>query len=116
MRVKNAQTMGWTEKSVRATVLWIMSEQREQIAQRLTDLRQARRWTVDDLAHAAGVSPKTISRLQNAKGDPRRSTVRKIADALEVDPAEFLGPPPAAQATQLDRIESKLDQLLGGLA
>ena len=105
--------MGWTKKSVMATVLWVMSEHRRHAADRLTDLRRARGWTVEDLAHHAGVSPKTISRLQNAKGDPRRSTVRKIAAALDVDPAEFLGPLPAAQTTQLDRIEAKLDRLLG---
>lgn len=105
--------MGWTRRAVVATVRGLMAEHRQQVAERLTDLRRAHQWTVEELAQRAGVSPKTISRLQNAKGDPRRSTVRKIAAALEVDPAEFLGPPPAATASQLDRIEAKLDRLLG---
>ena len=59
------------------------------------------------------MSTKTVSRLQNAHSEPRPSTARRLAEALGVDPAEFLGPPPAAQASQLDRIEAKLDRLLG---
>jgi transcriptional regulator with XRE-family HTH domain len=111
MHVKDDKAMGWTRESVMATVLWLMNEHRRHAADRLTELRLARGWTVEELAHQAGVSTKTVSRLQNAHSEPRQSTVRRIAEALEVDPAELLGPPPAAQATQLDRIEAAIGRI-----
>ena len=46
MRVKDDKAMGWTRESVMATVLWLMSEHRRHAADRLTELRLARGWTV----------------------------------------------------------------------
>jgi transcriptional regulator with XRE-family HTH domain len=105
--------MGWTGKSAVATVLRAMEEYRRQIGDRVRELRKARDWTIEDLAHAADVSVKTTSRLENGLVESRRSTVRKIAKALDVAEADILGAaaPKPGRPSQLDRIEAKVDDL-----
>ncbi len=64
----------------------------ETIGQRLQAVRRRRLMTQATLAHAAGVSLITVTRLENAGEDanPRPSTVKKLAEALDVDPAWLL--------------------------
>lgn len=45
--------------------------------------------SIRDLAAASGVSINTISRSNNG-GTVKLSTLRKLAEALKVDPAELL--------------------------
>jgi transcriptional regulator with XRE-family HTH domain len=53
--------------------------------------RQRRALTMRELADAAGVGLQTIWRLENgATPDVRMSTLRKLALALGVEPAELL--------------------------
>jgi transcriptional regulator with XRE-family HTH domain len=60
-------------------------------AARLRWARQRRALTMRDLAEAAGVGTQTIWRLENgATADVRMSTLRKLARALGVEPAELL--------------------------
>ncbi len=58
---------------------------------RLQELRLEQALSQDDLATLSGVNRTTIVRLEG--GDPRArpSTVRKIARALRVKPAELMG-------------------------
>lgn len=44
-----------------------MSDELEQMGPRLRAVRQARGWTLDDLASRAGMSPSTLSRLESGK-------------------------------------------------
>lgn len=44
-----------------------------------------------NLADASGVTESTISRLENHKQEPRPSTMRKLAEALDVSVAELWG-------------------------
>ena len=58
-------------------------------------LRQARLerfMDIGELANASGVHRDTISRLERGEyvGESRPSTVRKLAQALDVDPHELL--------------------------
>jgi transcriptional regulator with XRE-family HTH domain len=58
-----------------------------------TQLRAAREralLTQAELGARAGVQPLTISRIETDKVEPRYSTIRRIAKALGVDPAELL--------------------------
>jgi transcriptional regulator with XRE-family HTH domain len=93
-----------------------MDEHRKQAGERVAQLRDARGMSQEDLAQEASVSVKTISRFENGRHDGRRTTVRRIADALGVDEADIIGPPldplGLGSPTQLDRIEAKLDELL----
>ena len=62
------------------------------LASRLRAARLRKVWTQENLAAASGVRVVTISRLENGRvsGLPRQSTVRKLADALDVDGAWLL--------------------------
>ena len=53
--------------------------------------RQALDWTLEDLSHRSGLSPRYISTLENDKRDPSLSTVEAIAKAVGAEPAELLG-------------------------
>jgi transcriptional regulator with XRE-family HTH domain len=58
-----------------------------------TQLRAARQRTLltqGELAARADVQPLTISRIETDKVEPRYSTVRKLAKALDVDPLDLL--------------------------
>ena len=63
----------------------------ESFGGRLREARRRKVWRQEDLAAAAGVAVVTISRLESGHGEaPRQSTVRKLADALDVDAAWLL--------------------------
>jgi transcriptional regulator with XRE-family HTH domain len=64
----------------------------ETFSERLEAARRRRVLTQLELAGKAGVSLITITRLENDKGEanPRPDTVRKLAGALEVEPAWLL--------------------------
>jgi transcriptional regulator with XRE-family HTH domain len=55
--------------------------------------RTRRVMTQKELADAVDVAVSTVARLE-AGGDARLVTVRKLARALKVDPAELLDQPP----------------------
>jgi transcriptional regulator with XRE-family HTH domain len=59
---------------------------------RLKDLRQRKALTQQQLAEKAGVNRVTIARIEGGKDEPFPTTLRKVADALGVDPAELLEP------------------------
>lgn len=48
-------------------------------------LRQEREWNQTELAYHAGLAPSVISQIENGKRDPSARTLRKLADALEVE-------------------------------
>ncbi len=64
----------------------------DQRGQLITRLREERLWTREELAKRAGVSPTTITLAESGRTHVRLSTVRKLADALEVDPQHLLHP------------------------
>jgi len=59
------------------------------VGQRLEAARRRRVMTQAEVAQAAGVSLVTVSRLENDIGSasPRPITVRRVAEAVGVDPA-----------------------------
>lgn len=60
----------------------------DSIGQRLREVRESRFMTQEELAEASGVKVVTISRIENDRyqARPRLTTIRKLAEALEVDP------------------------------
>ena len=70
----------------------------------------------ETLALRSGVSQKTIKRLIDEEIDaPRPSTIRRLADGLEI-PVQRLKFDPGARVDQLERVEEKLDRVLALLA
>ena len=58
--------------------------------QKLRSLRSRRLWLIEDLAEKSGVHRNVISKLENGRGGAYPETIRKLARALDVDPAEFI--------------------------
>ena len=57
--------------------------------ERIRALRRERVLTIRELAEKAGVSKTTTSNLEQGQADAYPSTIRKLAAALEVEPAEM---------------------------
>ena len=51
----------------------------------------------NDLAERLGINRVSLSRLLSDKNDMRFSTIKKIADAIGCDVAEFFAPAPTAE-------------------
>jgi len=61
------------------------------IGRNLKAARVRRLLTQEELAEKAGVSPSTIVNIERDQTVPHFSTIRKLADALDVDPTSLLG-------------------------
>jgi transcriptional regulator with XRE-family HTH domain len=57
----------------------------ETIGERVRRLRTAKDWTQVALAYNAGRAPSVVSQVETGKREPELSTVRHLAEALEVD-------------------------------
>jgi len=57
---------------------------------KLRALREGKFLSHRELATKAGVSPTTVLNLEAGKAEAQRRTVRKLARALGVDPAELV--------------------------
>lgn len=57
---------------------------------RLREWRQRRLLSQEQLAKLAGVGTVTVARIEGGQG-ARLSTLRKLADALDVTPDQLLG-------------------------
>ena len=57
----------------------------------LRTTRERQFLTQADLAKRSGVSRVTINRIEQQLLEPRFSTIRKLARALKVEPAELVG-------------------------
>jgi transcriptional regulator with XRE-family HTH domain len=60
------------------------------IGERLRRQRMRRALTQAELAERAGVTTATVARIERDEIEPRMTTLRKLAQALEVDPAELV--------------------------
>lgn len=69
----------------------------------LRDLREQRFMSQRDLAGAAGVSKRTIDRLEFGLNKPRFKIIKKIAFGLGVDPAIIEFKPAISQLVKLDK-------------
>jgi len=59
---------------------------------RLRQLRQRRLLTIEQLASRANVSKNTISRIENGAERIHPNTIRRLAQALDVEPEALMGP------------------------
>ena len=60
------------------------------IGDRLRDLRKRRLLTQEQLAERSSVGIATIVRVERNQVEPRGSTIRKLAEALSVEPEELV--------------------------
>lgn len=62
----------------------------ESIGQRIQEARDRRVLGRTELARAAGISYEALYRIETGQRQPRRATIRKIAEVLGIDPADLL--------------------------
>jgi transcriptional regulator with XRE-family HTH domain len=64
------------------------------------EIRRRKGWSQKDLAEESGVGQDTISGIESGRHEPRPSTLRKLANALDVEVADFFREPavPLAEA------------------
>ena len=60
------------------------------IGERLRRLREERALRQEDLAKLAGIGQNTVNRIEKNRTEPHMTTIRKLADALEVDAGELV--------------------------
>jgi transcriptional regulator with XRE-family HTH domain len=60
------------------------------IGDRLRDIRKRALLTQQDLADKSGLGITTIIRIENNQVEPQGRTIRKLAEALEVEPHELV--------------------------
>ena len=61
------------------------------IGRRLREVRIRRLLTQGELAEKAGLSPSTVVNIERDQAEPQFRTIRKLAEALDVDPISLLG-------------------------
>lgn len=59
-------------------------------ARQLREVRRRNLYTIDGLAGKAGVSTKTIVDIEKGRNVPRLKTIKKISEALEIDPMQIV--------------------------
>ncbi|WP_417708278.1 helix-turn-helix domain-containing protein [Roseibium aggregatum] len=88
-----------------------MSNLDQDLARRLTDLRRARNWPLEELAERTGISRATLSRVERGDTSPTANVLGKLASAFGLSMAELFGSasstverlvPRAAQAVWTD--------------
>ncbi len=60
------------------------------LGDRIRQLRRERLLTQEELSERSGVGVTSIIRVERGQVEPRFSTIRKLARALEVDPRELV--------------------------
>ena len=60
------------------------------IGDRLRKLRDEKFLSQRELARAAGVSPTTVFKLEANQAEPHPRTIRKLAEALGVEPSKLV--------------------------
>jgi len=63
---------------------------RVRIGRKLKEVRISRLLTQEELAEEAGLSPSTVVNIERDQAEPRFSTIRKLAKALDVAPNALL--------------------------
>ncbi len=61
------------------------------IGDNLKQKRIRRALTQEDLAQKAGLTTASVARIERNETEPRMSTLRRLAKALDIDPAELVG-------------------------
>jgi transcriptional regulator with XRE-family HTH domain len=68
-----------------------MSDTELELAQRLTELRKVRNWSLEDLTEQTGVSRATLSRIERGDTSPTAVVLGKLASAFGLSMAELFG-------------------------
>ena len=70
----------------------------EALRKNLPELRIRKGWSQEDLGRKANVRADTVSSIERGKHSPRPSTLRRLAEALDVEVADFFREPEVPKA------------------
>lgn len=73
------------------------------LGSRVKQLRSERQWSLEDLAHASGVSRSMLSQIEREQANPTLAVTLRIARAFGLALGELLEMPGAASAVQVIR-------------
>ena len=90
----------------------VMERDPAYIAQQLKFLRKTFRFTQENLADAAGLTVRTIEKLESGRHRPEEQTLRSLARAFKLDVKYFEKPTPEEEARQRAAIAIKIDEQL----
>jgi transcriptional regulator with XRE-family HTH domain len=65
----------------------------EDIGPRIRDLRERAVLSQGELAVKVGISQNALSQIETGRSQPRMSTIRKVAEALGIEPARLMQDP-----------------------
>jgi transcriptional regulator with XRE-family HTH domain len=60
------------------------------VGENLKRLRTLKALTQEELASKAGLTRVTVARIERDEAEPHMTTLRKLAQALEVEPSELV--------------------------
>ena len=79
---------------------------------RLKTLRKQRGWSLRTLGEIAGVHFVSLAKLEAGTLDPRLSTLRRLAKALEVTVSELVGDQPITKGGKSDGTDQTKGRVL----
>lgn len=68
-----------------------MANLEQNLARRLTELRRARGWPLEELAEKTGISRATLSRIERGDTSPTANVLGRLAGAFGLSMAELFG-------------------------
>lgn len=71
---------------------------REDVGKAVKRLREAKGWSLDELAGSCGVDKGTLSRIELGKQNPHRATLYSIVNSLKPRPDQIAGHPRLLEA------------------
>ncbi|HEX7009341.1 MAG TPA: XRE family transcriptional regulator [Phycisphaeraceae bacterium] len=80
---------------------------RQLVSQRVAQLRRQRRWTLEQLAAASGVSRSMLSQIERGRASPTIAVAHRIAQAMELSLAELVQTPDAPSSLQVIRADDR---------
>jgi len=89
-----------------------MTELRQRFGRLIAAHRKRRGLTQEALAASASLSVDMVSRIESGATGARFGTISKLAEALDVDPAQLFSP----ELAQQNRRSKALDEIVAALA
>jgi transcriptional regulator with XRE-family HTH domain len=108
--------MSWQRQPRRVSVLAEMALRQEKVSARLTELRERHGLSQEDAARKVGITVRQWQRWETGESMPYPRNLDAVASSFGVTVSGFFDEAsPVIENSQLDRIEGKLDELLGML-
>lgn len=106
--------MSWQGQRHRVSVLAEMALRREKVMERLLELRERHGLSQEDAAHKVGITTRQWQRWETGESMPYPRNLDAVASRFGISVADFFDEPAdiSVDVGQLDRIESKLDEIL----